>query len=67
MSHFFESVRMQPIEIEIPGKKAERERRPDWLKIKVPLGTKFSEVRKLVDQQKLNTVCEDARCPNMVV
>ncbi len=56
---------MQPIEIEIPGKKAERERRPDWLKIKVPLGTKFSEVRKLVDQQKLNTVCEDARCPNM--
>ncbi len=56
---------MQPIEIEIPGEKKERERRPDWLKIKVPLGTKFSEIRKLVDQQQLNTVCEDARCPNM--
>lgn len=56
---------MQPIDIEIPGKKTTRERRPDWLKIKVPLGTKFSEVRKLVDAQGLNTVCEDARCPNM--
>jgi len=51
---------MQPIEIEIPGKKEEREKRPDWLKIKVPLGTKFSELRRLMDQQRLNTVCEDA-------
>jgi lipoyl synthase len=57
---------MEPIEIDIPGKKRrERERRPDWLKIKVPLGTTFAEVRRLVDEQKLNTVCEDARCPNM--
>jgi lipoic acid synthetase len=53
------------MEIELPGKKKERERRPEWLKIKVPLGTKFAEVRKLVDKQQLNTVCEDARCPNM--
>ncbi|MDT8323648.1 MAG: lipoyl synthase [Bacteroidota bacterium] len=56
---------MQPIDIDIPGQKKKRARRPDWLKIKVPLGTKFSEIRKLVDAQGLNTVCEDARCPNM--
>ena len=56
---------MQPIDIDIPGKNAKRERRPDWLKIKVPLGTTFSEIRKLVDEQRLNTVCEDARCTNM--
>jgi lipoic acid synthetase len=56
---------MQPIEIDLPGKKSKRERRPDWLKIKVPLGTTFTEIRKLVDEQRLNTVCEDARCPNM--
>lgn len=60
---------MNPIEIDIPGKtpaqERSRERRPSWLKIRVPLGTKFSEVRKLVDEQRLNTVCEDARCPNM--
>ena len=60
-----ESTKMQPIHIDLPVKKTERERRPDWLKIKVPLGTKFSEIRKLVDEQQLNTVCEDARCPNM--
>ena len=56
---------MHPIDIDIPGQKKKRERRPDWLKIKVPLGTTFSEIRKLVDAQGLNTVCEDARCPNM--
>lgn len=60
---------MKPIEIDVPenthGRSARRERRPDWLKIKVPLGTTFSEIRKLVDEQRLNTVCEDARCPNM--
>jgi lipoyl synthase len=42
-----------------------RERRPDWLKIRVPLGTTFTDVRRIVDAQRLNTVCEDARCPNM--
>ncbi|MBN1447924.1 MAG: lipoyl synthase [Bacteroidetes bacterium] len=56
---------MNPIEIDIPGKNLKHERRPDWLKIKVPLGTKFSEIRRLVDEQRLHTVCEDARCPNM--
>jgi lipoyl synthase len=56
---------MRPIEIDLPEQKPQRERRPEWLKIKVPLGTTFSEVRKLVDAQGLNTVCEDARCPNM--
>ncbi len=56
---------MKPIDIEIPGETPRRDPRPDWLKIKVPLGTKFSELRRLMDQQRLNTVCEDARCPNM--
>ena len=57
---------MKPIEIDLPDNNArKRERRPDWLKIKVPLGTRFSEIRRLVDEQRLNTVCEDARCPNM--
>jgi lipoyl synthase len=39
--------------------------RPDWLKIKVPLGTKYVEVKNILKSQGLNTVCEDARCPNM--
>jgi len=56
---------MQPIDIDIPHQPRKHQSRPKWLKIKVPLGTRFAEIRKLVDEQALNTVCEDARCPNM--
>jgi lipoic acid synthetase len=45
--------------------RAPRMPKPEWLKIRVPLGTGFSEVRHIVDSQRLNTVCEDARCPNV--
>jgi lipoyl synthase len=56
---------MSSIDITHSDGSRERVRRPEWLKVKVPLGTTFSEIRKLVDEQRLNTVCEDARCPNM--
>lgn len=42
-----------------------RSARPAWLKVRVPLGTTYSELRRIMDEQRLNTVCEDARCPNM--
>ncbi|MAT38921.1 MAG: lipoyl synthase [Ectothiorhodospiraceae bacterium] len=54
---------MEPIQIDLKPKK--RESRPDWLKIKVPLGTSYAEVKNIIHTQGLNTVCEDARCPNM--
>lgn len=40
-------------------------RRPEWLRIKLGDNTKFSELRTLVKEQRLNTVCESARCPNL--
>ncbi|MBS4035572.1 MAG: lipoyl synthase [Ignavibacterium sp.] len=40
-------------------------KRPDWLKVKLPTGDNFSEVKNLMRRQKLNTVCEEARCPNI--
>lgn len=40
-------------------------KRPEWLKVKIPLGEKFSEIKTLVSGQKLHTVCEEARCPNI--
>jgi len=40
-------------------------KRPDWLKIKLPVGDNFNDVRKLMRKQKLNTVCEEANCPNI--
>jgi len=43
----------------------ENSRRPEWLKVKIPTGENYLNLKKLVAEKKLNTVCEDARCPNM--
>lgn len=40
-------------------------RRPEWLKVKLPGGEGYSEIKRLVDQHRLHTVCEEARCPNI--
>jgi lipoic acid synthetase len=41
------------------------EPRPDWLKVRLPRGERYFQLKGLVREQKLNTVCEDARCPNI--
>src|SRR3990170_4015246 len=40
-------------------------KRPDWLKVKLPSGDNYTEVLNLMRRQRLNTVCEEARCPNI--
>ena len=40
-------------------------KRPDWLKVKLPTGDNYTDVRNLMREKKLNTVCEEARCPNI--
>lgn len=50
---------------EMKGEEPERRPRPEWLKVKVPLGERFSSLKNLVQGQNLHTVCEEARCPNM--
>lgn len=40
-------------------------RRPEWLKVKIPGGEGYNEIKRLVDQSRLHTVCEEARCPNI--
>jgi len=40
-------------------------RRPEWLKIRLPQGEGYHQVRDLVVQHRLHTVCESARCPNI--
>ncbi|MBZ5496870.1 MAG: lipoyl synthase [Acidobacteriia bacterium] len=42
-----------------------RKPRPEWLKVRLPAGERYSELKRLVHRQHLNTVCEDARCPNI--
>ena len=39
--------------------------RPDWLKIKLDTSSDFIRTQKLMREQNLNTVCEEARCPNI--
>ncbi len=42
-----------------PGKK------PSWLRVKLPAGPNYQELRGTIDHHKLHTVCESAKCPNM--
>ena len=40
-------------------------RKPDWLKVKLPIGEEYRKVRNLVSENKLHTICESGNCPNM--
>jgi len=39
--------------------------KPKWLRVKLPIGEEFRKVRKIVDENKLHTICESGSCPNM--
>jgi lipoic acid synthetase len=39
--------------------------KPKWLRVKLPVGQKYTELRGLVDKYKLNTICASGSCPNM--
>src|SRR5271154_5441059 len=41
-----------------------RPRLPEWLRIKLPTTDTFAHTRSLLDELKLHTVCESAKCPN---
>jgi lipoic acid synthetase len=43
----------------------ERVKKPKWLRVKLPVGKKYTELRSLVDKYKLNTICASGSCPNM--
>jgi lipoic acid synthetase len=49
-----------PVRIETP-----RVRKPDWLRVRAPTSAAVSETRALMRRLKLNTVCEEAACPNI--
>jgi lipoic acid synthetase len=54
--------------IELPTLDANPQRRatkPNWLRVKLPTGPEYAKVRKIVDEQKLHTICESGNCPNM--
>lgn len=40
-------------------------RRPEWLRVRLQTGTSFAKVKKMMEGLHLNTVCQEARCPNI--
>ena len=41
------------------------EKKPNWLRVKIPTGNKYQSVKKIVDSHQLSTVCEESHCPNL--
>ena len=42
-----------------------KEKKPDWIRVKAPIGEKYNFTKDLIKKAKLNTVCEEAACPNI--
>ena len=47
------------------GDRPERQRKPDWIRVKAPVSKGYNETRKLMRDLNLHTVCEEAACPNI--
>ncbi|WYP25699.1 lipoyl synthase [Alkalihalobacillus sp. FSL W8-0930] len=47
------------------AKKEEHVRKPEWLKIKLNTNESYTNLKKMMREKKLHTVCEEARCPNI--
>ena len=50
---------------EMIAKEIPKAKKPDWLRVKLPIGEEYKHVRNLVDAHKLHTICESGNCPNM--
>ena len=61
MSHSLNHM-VLPVE---PAESSRMGRKPSWLKMKMPGGEGYSRLLKLVNEQRLHTVCQSAKCPNM--
>jgi hypothetical protein len=54
-----------PTQKETTSKNKPAKGKPKWLKVKLPVGKKYTELRGLVDKYSLNTICTSGSCPNM--
>ncbi len=53
------------IELPVVSSDDNRRKKPDWLRVKLPIGENYKKVRALVDEHKLHTICQSGNCPNM--
>jgi lipoic acid synthetase len=65
-STFFAGNLKAMIELPVlPSSSNQRNPKPNWLRVKLPTGPDYARVRRIVDDQKLHTICESGNCPNM--
>ena len=48
-----------------PEDRPARQRKPDWIRVRAPVSEGYHETRRLMRELNLNTVCEQADCPNI--
>ncbi|MDC1071052.1 lipoyl synthase [Acidimicrobiia bacterium] len=53
------------VPITIKGLLPDEPQRPEWMKVKADLGKDYRDLKNLISEKKLNTVCEEASCPNI--
>ncbi|NBU51564.1 MAG: lipoyl synthase [Chitinophagia bacterium] len=53
------------LELPVVSDDKKRARKPDWLRVKLPIGEEYRNVRRLVDEYGLHTICQSGNCPNM--
>lgn len=51
--------------MEVQEKTILHKKKPEWIRVKLPTGKKYTELRGLVENYKLNTICTSGSCPNM--
>lgn len=56
---------MTELPVVAPADPNGRVKKPDWLRVKLPIGENYKHVRHLVDHHQLHTICESGNCPNM--
>ena len=56
---------MTPPSTPTPENAPQRVPKPKWLRVKLPTGQAYKEVRDIVSEHKLHTICESGHCPNM--
>ena len=59
------SPRQIPLPMTATASAAPAPRRPEWLKVRAPMGANYGDLKRLVGELRLHTVCESARCPNI--
>ena len=53
------------MKMEVQEKTITHKKKPEWIRVKLPTGKKYTELRGLVENYKLNTICTSGSCPNM--